>query len=95
VTTLATNRLYSYSQRIIKGKKLSIYREQERRIRVRIKIRLPKEGINRIDNKEALKLILYIYSNRSSNIDQKSSYIRWVKSILYCCSLYIKTKEKE
>ena len=45
-----------------------------RRTGVRIKTRPPKEGINRINNKEASKLILYIYSNGSSNIDQKSNY---------------------
>jgi hypothetical protein len=32
-----------------RGKKLSTYREQERRTGVRIKTRPPKEGINGID----------------------------------------------
>jgi hypothetical protein len=44
-------------------KKLSIYREQERRTGVRTKTRPLKEGINRIDKKKALRLILYIHSN--------------------------------
>jgi hypothetical protein len=34
-----------------------------------IKTRPPKEGINKIDNKEAYKLILYIYFNKLLNID--------------------------
>jgi hypothetical protein len=46
-----------------RGKKLSTYREQERRTGVRIKTRPPKEGINGIDKKKALRLILYIHSN--------------------------------
>jgi hypothetical protein len=32
----------------------STYRAQDRRTRVRIKTRPPKEGINRIDNKELI-----------------------------------------
>jgi hypothetical protein len=66
--------------------KLSTYRAQGRRIGVRIKTRLLKEGINRTDNKEAYKPILYIHSNGSSNIDQKSNY-RVGKSIyiIVCC----------
>jgi hypothetical protein len=45
-------KLIAFYYNIIKGK-LSIYRAQDRRIRVKIKTRLLKEGINRIDNKEA------------------------------------------
>jgi hypothetical protein len=43
--------LIAYKTINIEGK--SIYREQGRRIGVRIKTRPPKEGINKIDNKEA------------------------------------------
>jgi hypothetical protein len=64
-----------------------------RRTGVRIKTRPPKEGINGIDNKEAYKLILYIHSNGSSNIDQKSSY-RVGRKYIYCC-VSVKTKGKE
>jgi hypothetical protein len=55
-----------------------------------VKTRLLKEGINRINNKEAYKLILYIYSNRLLNINQKSSYKVGKKYMYY----YILCKDK-
>jgi hypothetical protein len=67
---------------------------QDRRTGVRIKTRPPKEGINGIDNKEAYKLILYIHSNGSSNIDQKSSY-RVGRKYIYCCVCLCKQKERK